>query len=31
MFIKNSVSIMHIRINDAAGMILLSRSAPVDR
>jgi hypothetical protein len=31
MFIKNSVSIMHIRTNDAAGMILPSRSAPVDR
>ena len=30
MFIKNSVRFLHIRTNDAAGMILLSRSAPVD-
>jgi hypothetical protein len=31
MFIKTSVSILYIRPNDAAGMILPSRSAPVDR
>jgi len=31
MFIKNSVSILHIRTNDAAGTILPPRSAPVDR
>jgi len=31
MFNKNSASIMRIRISDAAGLILPSRSAPVDR
>ena len=31
MFIKKSINIMLIRSNDAAGMILPSRSAPVDR
>lgn len=31
MFIKNSVSFLLIRSIDAAGMILPSRSAPVDR
>lgn len=31
MFSKNPVKIVRIRINDAAGMILPSRSAPVDR
>jgi hypothetical protein len=31
MSIKNPVSIMRIRTSDAAGMILPSRSAPVDR
>ena len=30
MFIKNSVSILHNRSNDAAGIILPPRSAPVD-
>jgi hypothetical protein len=31
MLVKKSVSILHIRSNDAVGMILPSRSAPVDR
>jgi hypothetical protein len=31
MYIKSFASIMRVRINDAAGMILPSRSAPVDR
>jgi len=31
MLIKNSVWCLHIRSNDAAGMIVPSRSAPVDR
>jgi len=30
MFIQNSVKYLHIRSNDAAGMILPSRSAPID-
>jgi hypothetical protein len=31
MLTKNSVSFLYIRTNDAAGTILPSRSAPVDR
>ncbi len=31
MFEKSSIRIMRIRTNDVAGVVLPSRSAPVDR